>query len=157
MRASGGEFPLPDGIESRNDRERSSSAASATTIRPSCSSPRSDAGQLGLVRLGAPTNTVQGAPAADLALESGSRRMIAVDRLSGEPGAARCASPRRRSAETHLRCPTFPEPAHDIDDGRLIGPVARSGRRCRGHRFRDLWGGVDQMPDFWPVAGDQTG
>jgi hypothetical protein len=105
-----------------------------------------DAGLLGLLRLGAPTNTVQGAPAADLAQDSESWRFVAINRLTGERGAglddmseALCG---QRSALPHV-----PGGSNDLDDSRSM--VHTLWPALWGHYFRDLWNCGDEAPFLW--------
>lgn len=144
----GGEFLLPDQVTPQR--------IAALYVYGLGDAPPSElfqahaaAGQLGLVRLGAATNTVQGAPAADLALDGETWRKVVVNRLGGPAGAgvsdlgqALCGDP--------FALPHLPGTSHDMEDGRLM--VATLWPALRGHHFRDLWGGVDEMPFFWQWA-----
>ena len=59
---------------------------------------QSDAGELGVLRLGAPTNTVHGAPAADLATDTESWRLVAKTRI--QQRRTRTRTRHRRAAAT---------------------------------------------------------
>ncbi|MER9228285.1 hypothetical protein NKI39_22125 [Mesorhizobium sp. M0664] len=108
-----------------------------------------DAGQMALVRLGAPTNTIQGTPAADLALDNESWRVIAGRRLAGETGAGV-----RELAEALCgdsgALPYLAGSSHDVEDStlllRTLWPV------LWGHYFRDVWNGGNEALVLWRWA-----
>src|SRR5262249_22833265 len=105
-----------------------------------------DAGQMAIVRLGAPTNTIHGVPAADLALDSDSWRIIAGKRLTAEVGAGV-----RELAEALCgdgdALPYLAGSSHDLEDSALL--VRTLWPVLWGHYFRDFWNIGDEALFLW--------
>ena len=102
-------------------------------------SAHADAGILGLLRLGAPTNTVQGAPAADLAKDPETWREVVLKRLSGERDSSVEAI---GGALSGSALPHVPGASGDINDSRRL--VRALWPALWGHYFRDLWNCADE-------------
>ena len=103
-----------------------------------------DAGELGVLRLGAPTNTVHGAPAADLALDADGWRSVARARLSGTRDDVV-----GRTLEQHLTgssgvLPSFP--GADVPDD------TQDSKRMAQALWPPLLG--HWLADVWEVTGD---
>ncbi len=98
-----------------------------------------DAGELGVLRLGAPTNTVQGAPAADLALDAAGWRAVARSRLTRTRD-----DTVGRAIEQHVTgssgvLPSFPgagAPDDTLDSKRLAQALWPP---LLGHWLADVW------------------
>ena len=103
-------------------------------------------GSLGLVRLGAPTNTVRGAPAADLAGDPETWRKVAGQRLSKQRGAGIALLAEAICGDAKA-LPALPGPSRDLDDSRLI--VAALWPALWGHYARDLLEGGDNAALLW--------
>ncbi len=98
-----------------------------------------DAGELGVLRLGAPTNTVHGAPAADLALDDDGWRSVARNRLAGTR-----EDTVGRAVEQHLigtagSLPSFPgaDARDDTVDSKRMAQALWPP--LLGHWLADLW------------------
>ncbi|SDT09591.1 hypothetical protein SAMN04488570_3514 [Nocardioides scoriae] len=98
-----------------------------------------DAGELGVLRLGAPTNTVHGAPAADLALDADGWRSVARARLAGTRD-----DTVGRTIEQHLTgsngvLPSFPGAGvpDDTQDSKRMAQALWPP--LLGHWLADLW------------------
>ncbi|MGH8863109.1 MAG: hypothetical protein ACREVZ_00430, partial [Burkholderiales bacterium] len=135
----GGEFALPPGCTP--DTIKALYVWGIGDESPAAQfSAHADAGVMGLLRIGAPTNTVQGAPAADLARDRETWRRVAVKRLRGERdssvdaiGSAVCGD------GAALRY--VPGASGDINDTRRL--VQALWPALWGHYFRDLWNCAD--------------
>ena len=103
-------------------------------------------GSLAMVRLGAPTNTVHGAPAADLAPDPESWRIIAGQRLTGEAGAG-VAPLATALCGDQKALPALPGASHDMEDARMM--VRALWPALWGHYVRDLIDGRDNAMLFW--------
>lgn len=108
-----------------------------------------DAGDLALMRLGAPTNTIHGAPTADLAKDAEAWRTIVVRRLSGESGAGVAEIGEALCGDAKA-LPYLSGASNDLDISRLM--VACLWPALWGHYFRDIWNRGDQAFQFWRWA-----
>jgi len=135
----GGEFPLPAGctpdtiealyVYGIGDESPAEQFAA-----------HADAGVLGLLRLGAATNSIQGVPAADLARDRETWRVVALKRLRKERhgsvdaiAAVLCGDAEALSL--------VPGASRDLDDTRRF--VQALWPSLWGHFFRDLWNCAD--------------
>lgn len=98
-----------------------------------------DAGELGVLRLGAPTNAVHGAPAADLATDAEAWRAIARERLSpsgkGVVGAS-IAQHLTGSADALAFFPAGDAPDDTLDSKRMAQALWPA---LLGHWLADVW------------------
>ena len=106
---------------------------------------QSDAGELGVLRLGAPTNTVHGAPAADLATDTESWRLVAKTRIQQrlDPNTNPASSSGRNIAR-HLTgnsnaLPFFPaaDAPDDTEDSQRLAQALWPA--LLGHWLIDIW------------------
>ncbi len=132
---------------------------------------QSDAGELGVLRLGSPTNTIQGAPAADLATDAETWRSVARARIGQrlDPGASVASSSgtniERYVTGSENALPFFPGadlPDDTLDSQRIAQALWPA---LEGHWLADLWGAGEDafrvgrwafLPsgDAVPPAGD---
>lgn len=103
-------------------------------------------GSLAMVRLGAPTNTVHGAPAADLATDAETWRRIAGQRMTGEAGAGIALLSMALCGDDEA-LPLLPGASHDMDDARLM--VSALWPALWGHYARDLLNDPDEAMRLW--------
>lgn len=98
-----------------------------------------EAGELGLLRLGRPTNTVHGVPAAPLARDPASWHAVALARLRGERSAAAARAVSRHLAGDEAALPPFPgaDAADDAEESRRL--LHALWPALWGHWLRDLW------------------
>ena len=111
---------------------------------------QADAGELGLLRLGAPTNTVAGEPPADLAKDNETWRVVAVNRIleGSEPHATKQGTAARNIALQLLGdadgLPFFPG-ADAPDDTELSQAMAQAlWPALWGHWLHDVWPGGEE-------------
>jgi hypothetical protein len=132
---TGGEFRLPPGCTP--DTIKALYAYGLGDDSPAAHfRAHAEAGDLGLLRLGAATNAVHGAPAADLADDAESWRAVAVKRLRQEHDSSidEIAAVVCGDAEA---LPFLPGTSSDLNDARRM--VTALWPALWGHFFRDLW------------------
>lgn len=141
----GGEWPLDDGLTP-------DSLAGIRVAGLGDEAPdehfraQSDAGELGVLRLGSPTNTIHGAPAADLALDDETWRRVARARIGErlDPD-ARPAAPAGDAIVIGLAgstgtVPFFPGadlPDETLDSGRMAQALWPA---LQGQWLAEIWG-----------------
>lgn len=141
----GGEFVLPDGVSPETISALYVHGIGAEEPAGLFRS-HADAGAMGLIRLGAPTNTVQSAPAADLAADNESWSRIAAMRLAGEQGSGIDTLSMALSGVGNA-LPLLPGASRDVEDDGHIMQVLWPA--LWGHWFRDIWQGGDEALTFW--------
>jgi hypothetical protein len=103
-------------------------------------------GSLAMMRLGAPTNTVHGAPAADLAADAGGWLEIARQRLTGESGLGVPSLADALCGDVKA-LPVLPGAGDGIKDQRLM--VNALWPALWGHFWRDVLEAAGEATDFW--------
>ena len=104
-----------------------------------------DAGGMAMLRLGAPTNTVQGQPASDLGQDAEGWADIAANRIAGlvAPGSHLLGL----ALGGNGSLPFIPGGSADIEDDQLI--VKALWPVLWGHWLRDIWQGLEGWPLCW--------
>jgi hypothetical protein len=141
----GGEFLLPDGVAP--DTLRTLYVCGIGDEHPGdLFAGHANSGELALMRLGSPTNAIQGAPAADLGNDPEAWPAIAASRLAG----AQAAGAQRLSRALAGRDDVLPFIAggsNDIEDGLLIAGALWPA--LWGHWLRDIWKALDGWLPCW--------
>jgi hypothetical protein len=108
-------------------------------------------GTLGLLKVGAPTNSIEGAAAADLSKDNAAWRQVAYNRLAGERGNGIAAVARSLcGAEDAIA---------DVPGGTENTALSRQLAKALwpalwGHWFRDIWGCMDDAHELWGWANN---
>lgn len=144
----GGEFPLPAGcgpetIAALYVHGVGDEAAGAHFAA------HADAGTLGLLQLGAPTNSIEGGAAADLGKDPAAWRTVAYNRMAGERG--------NGLAAVALALGGSEEAIADVPGSRENTEQSRELAQALwpalwGHWSRDMWGGMDDAYALWDWA-----
>ena len=110
-----------------------------------------DAGIMGLLDLGAPTNAVEGAACADLGRDVESWRIVAINRMTGERGGG-VSDVAQTLCGSDKALPDMPGGQANVRDSRLLTQALWPA--LWGHYYRDVWGCGDKAHDLWAWAMD---
>lgn len=140
----GKSFALPDGV--RPDTIQALYVCGIGSEGPAALfTGHAEAGDMALLRLGAPTNTVHGAPAADLGQDAEAWADIAANRIAGLQAVGSNRLGQTLCGKQAL--PFIPGGSEDIADDQLM--VQALAPALWGHWMRDIWGALDGWLPCW--------